>query len=471
MGTSFLNQFDNQNYTNNAAPSDKGEKASDDLSQEIIDRVKEETSSIKTPASSGKAGAVTPAVKGKAGKGKAAITGPEHVVEKDTGYHKRKLIRYGVIAFAVLAVCLSAFLIFRFVNQVEVKNFVGTSLSDAKTWGLANSVTLETETVYNLEYDENIIVEQDKEADSKIQKGSVLKLKVSKGPDPEEQIEIPDFKTMNTAEVREWKQEIKALNVSINEEYSETVDEGAFIRMEFTSSSVTAETYTRQDGLLVYMSKGAEVFEKNITVPDFADKTKAEVEVWVKENGIEATYEEAASDTILAGNVISQSAAAGEKVAKNDEMTFTISLGKSVTVPNFNNLTMDAAEALTNLAVTVQRRYSTSVSYGKVISQSEAAGTELVGDSPSVTVQYSIGKPYIDNLIGTSEKDLPEYFYGFSSQGANITYSVTYIDSSEPKGNIVKMSKYAEYVGLETNVNIYVSKGNLAAPVSASTEE
>ncbi len=429
--SNFLKQFDNSDYKENS-----------------VQEKKEEATSR-----------VTRATKGNDSKN---MISSDHIMERDENHHKRKLIRYGIIGGSTLVVCLFAFLIFRMMNQVAVKDFVGTSINDAKTWGLANKITIETYSEYNLEYDEGVIIAQGKEVESNIQKGSILKFTVSMGANPDEEIELPDFSKMSTSEVYAWKQEVKALNVNINEEYNDKVDKNKFIKSEFTDSSITEENYTRKDGLLIYMSKGEEVFEKNITVPNFIEKAKVEVETWASENGVKVIFEEKDSDAILSDTVISQSIAVGEKVAKNDEMTIVISLGIAVTVPNFNGLTMDEAAGYLGLEVQIQTRYSSDVAYGKVISQSEPAGKELIGDSLQVTVIYSLGRPYIDNLVGGSEKDIPEYFYNFTSQGANITYTVTYIDSSEPKGTIVSVSKYGQYIGLKDHVEISVSKGNLA---------
>jgi hypothetical protein len=62
-------------------------------------------------------------------------------------------------------------------------------------------------------------------------------------------------------------------------------------------------------------------------------------------------------------------------------------------------------------------------------------------------------------LTGTSEKDLPAYFYDFYLKGADITYSVTYVDSGAPKGTVVRASKNSEYVGMSLVVSIEISRG------------
>jgi len=399
------------------------------------------------------------------------IATTEHIVEKDDHYQKRKLIRYGIIGGSAFVACLAIFFITRLMNRVEIKDFVGTPIAEARTWGLTNQITLEVEEVFDLEYDENMIIDQSVEPNKTLQSGSVLQLTVSKGPDPDEIIELPDFESMNAAEVREWQQENRATNVNIREEYSEEVEQGNFIRKEFGSNAINEDNYTRKDGLIIFMSKGEEVFEANIDVPDFTKQTKEEVEKWAKEKDVDLTIEEGTSSTVFPNHIISQSIAAGEKIAKKDEITVVVSIGQSVTVPNFSNY--NATEATESFAdelnVIVQHRYNGSVPFGRVISQSESAGTELIkGETtPKVTVVYSLGRPYLENLIGTSEKELNSIFHDFTSQGANITYTVNYVDSSEAKGNIVSMSKYAQFMSMTDHVNISVSRGNLTPPAPA----
>jgi len=403
-------------------------------------------------------------------KSKQKIATTSHTVVRDDKHHKRKIVRYATIAGSVLALCLLAFGIFYLSNRVVVKDFVGNPVTEARTWGLSNRITIEAAEEFNLEYDDGMVISQDKEIDSSLQKGSVLRLTVSKGPDPDERIELPDFSTMTTSEVRTWRSDIKALNANVNEEYSDTVDKNHFIRLEFTGSDIDETNYTRADGLLIYMSKGKEVLQANITVPNFIEKSKQEVEDWAKEQGIELTVVELASDEITEGNIIAQSIEAGSRIAKDSDFVITVSLGKFVTVPNFNNLSVEEAGAIQGLSVDIRRRFSTTVAFGRVISQSESAGTELAADSIQVRVVYSLGRPYLDNLVGESENKLAEYFYNFTSQGADIKYRINYIDSSEPRGTIVKMSKYAQFLGLKDSIRIDVSKGNRAVPVPPAEE-
>ena len=398
---------------------------------------------------------------------KRAIAKTDHTVKKDSTYDKRKIIRYATIAASVLAVSLLAFGIFFVSNQVTVRDFAGANIAEARTWGISNRITIEPVEEYSLQYDADIIMEQDRAPDTRISRGSVLRLTVSKGPNMTEHLELPDFSVMTTQEVREWRQEVRADNANVNEEYNDEIEAGQFIRYEFTSSSVTRENYTRSDGLLIYMSRGVQVFEANIAVPDFFDEPLSAAQEWARENNIELVIEEGTHDDVEAGNIMEQSAAADSRVARGDEVTITISRGKAVIVPNFSTISFEDAAEQRGLEVTVQRRYSAALPFGRLMSQSVPAGTELVGEGHEITVVYSLGQPFIEDLRGQSVQELAEYFYGFTSRGANITYSISYVDSYQPRGEIVRMSRFSQFLPLNAHIEVSVSRGNLRPPPSA----
>jgi len=426
------------------------ETPAEDMQEEVSVDAPEETSLAVAPAAPSNP--------------KAAIARTEDVTKKDTGYDKKKIVLYATLAAAVIAFCALAFGIFFFTQQVEVRDFTGSNISEARTWGIQNRITIEAREVYSLEYDADIVISQNREANTRINRGSVLVLEVSRGPDMTEHIELPDFNTMTTPEVREWRQTVRALNANIIEEYNDDVEAGQFIRYEFTDSAMTRQTYTRADGLLIYMSRGAQTFEANITVPDFFDRALEEVQQWARENSIELTVEEASHATVMEGSVTEQSVAAGQRVAQRSEFSITVSLGISVIVPNFADMSSEEAGMYPGLEVIVQRRYSTSVRFGSLISQSVRAGEELIGEGQRVTVVYSLGRPYMDNLIGDSESTLAEYFYNFRAHGANINYSVVHVSSHEPRGTIIWMSSYGQHISMNATIHFNISLGDLRPP-------
>ena len=99
--------------------------------------------------------------------------------------------------------------------------------------------------------------------------------------------------------------------------------------------------------------------------------------------------------------------------------------------------------------------------FRSLVSQSIAAGEVLFGEDYKVEVIYSEGRPFIGQLAGRMENELPAYFFAFNTKGASITYSVTYIDSAMEKGTVVSASRFNEYLWLASGVQVFVSKGNL----------
>ena len=389
----------------------------------------------------------------------------EHEVVVDKSYNKNKNIRYIIIAITIIVIAVLIFIGFRMLNSITVKDFTNTNINEAKTWGLKNNIEIETEEVFSVEYNENLIISQNIETGKKLQKGSKIGFVVSKGTDPEENIKVPDLKEMDLNQIREWITANKLQSISVVQEFNEAIEKGKFIKLEFKEEGITEESYKRKNGMIIYVSKGSDALEKNIEVPNFSGKMKTEVEEWGKTNGVQVTYVEAGSDKTMEGSVISQSIESKTKISKQDTIEIVISLGKGVKVPNFGEVSKEEAGTINQeLIVNVKTRYSEKVKYGKLISQSVKSGTVLYGDKKAVEVIYSEGKPFIDDLTGRLEKELAPYFYDFTSKGANIKYKVKYVSSSETKGTVVYSSKINEYVELDTLVEVHISKGDKKPP-------
>jgi len=207
------------------------------------------------------------------------------------------------------------------------------------------------------------------------------------------------------------------------------------------------------------------VFEKNIQVPDFKNKTKSEVELWITDKGFinKAIFEEIYHDEKQADEVISQSINPGEKVSRDDIITFEISKGKAIKAPDYSQTEMVSFDTVnTHGAHVISKEiYTMTYAYGAFVEQSVPAGT-MMNDNPELTivVYYSIGKPFIKDLVGQSEGDLPAFFYEFKGKGANLEYNTYYISDCAPKGTVVNASKNNEFLNTEDVIDVYVSTGS-----------
>lgn len=386
--------------------------------------------------------------------------------EFDPTYKKKQQRKYLFIGLgSALALILAIFTYYQ-LSYVKVPDFTSKEIAEVRTWGSESGVKIEVAQEYNFEEEINHVITQGVKADKKIRKGKILNVTASLGPDPEEKITLPNFSTLTKTEAADWILEEKAENVTLIENYDDSIKKGVFIKQEFASKELKAEDYKRKDRLMVYYSKGKEVFEKNIEVIDFTGKPLAEVEEWAKKNEVKIKIVKDFSNTVADGVTISQEIAKGTKIGKDEVLTIHLSKGKAIEIPDYSQYTMEEATTIeTKIPVVIKSLYSDYVAYGQFISQSVEAGKQFneTDTIPPVTVVYSQGKPYMKDLRGSvSEGDLPKLFFDeYESKGANIYYSIYYVDSAEPKGTVVEMSTYGQFIPLESTIWIGISLGNL----------
>ncbi|OTN77735.1 hypothetical protein A5886_002836 [Enterococcus sp. 8G7_MSG3316] len=396
--------------------------------------------------------------------------------EFDPTYKNKK--RKKIILITTLSLLLAVVIgvVYYQLTHVKVPDFKATNLAEARTWGNEEGVTIKVEQAYDFEMETNQIIDQDVAADKKIKKGATLTLTASLGPDPEEQLALPDFADMETEAAKQWIEDNKAENISLIEQFDDTVKANAFIKQEANNKELDLTAYRRKDRLSVYYSKGKEVFEKDIEVTDFTGKTKAEAAEWAKKNELTYKEETVFSDSVAVDLVVSQEPVKGSKLAKKDTFLVKVSKGEAMTVPDFSQYTIEEAQGLeSKIPIQVSTIYATNVSYGSFISQSVESGKEYgEGDTlPTVQVVYSLGQPYLKDIrFQATEGDLPKLFFDeYKSKGAYVYYDIYYVDSAEPKGTVVEMSRYGEFIPLETWITIGISRGNLQGAATNVPEE
>jgi serine/threonine-protein kinase len=389
----------------------------------------------------------------------------DYEIPRNTNRRKGKRGSF-IVILLILLVALGAgiFAYWQYTN-IEVPDLVGTELEAHRAWESNYQITLEPIFEYSLLIDEGVIMNQDHAPGSQIRRGGVIRITVSRGVDLNELIEVPNFEGMTIEEIRNWIEVNQLSDVSINQEYSDVIIEGRFIRMEFPGVGVSEANFTRQDTLRIYMSGGIEIFPANISVPNFVGRRLADVEEWALEHDITVHYVETTSNTVPSESIIDQSVEAGTMVAIRSEITVTISQGPLVVIPNFDGMSEgDARNLPGHLSIIIRNRYHPTILYGEMISQSEEPGTEFIGEGAEVIVYYSMGRPYLESLVGEQENVIEAIFFDFTSHGANITYRIIQTDSHLPRGRIIEMSHYNQWMEMEAIVDIWVSRGNLEAP-------
>jgi len=292
-------------------------------------------------------------------------------------------------------------------EQVEVPDVVGMTIDEARQAlnevGLGlNQITREASD----DVEEGLIMEQDVEAGDMVDVNSPVNVVVSAGPEVV-MIEVPDVVGLSE-QVAEQRLRDAGFEVTRREEFDDEVAEGDVISTNPVAGTEVAEG----SSVSIVVSRGPE----EVAVPDLRNITRNEAENRLTDADLRlGNVTEAYSDTVAVGMVISQSVAAGQRVASNTSVNIVISRGpetRTAAVPNLQGVTRNEAEnRLRGVELTlgsVSEQYSDTVSAGMVISQSVAAGQTVdVGTSVNIVISrgQQVQMTTVPSLLGMSESD------------------------------------------------------------------
>ena len=293
----------------------------------------------------------------------------------------------GVIVAVVAVIALIAIAAFALggnsseSEQIEVPSVTGQTLDEAKAQIASAGFTVGTVTqTYSDTVDTGKVISQDPTAKTKKAKGSTINLTVSQG---KQEIEVPDL-TGKTAE--EAKKALQANGLKYQAgtaEYSDTVAKDKVARQDVAAGSKVAKDTV----VTYYLSLGSE----GSSVPNVVGQTRSAATSTLNNAGFYVTVEEQYSSSVESGKVISQSPSAGEKLKEEGTVNLVVSKGpETSTVPNVVGSTEGTAITTLNnegFQVTTEYQSSSSVSSGKVISQTPSAGSSL---APNKTVHLIV---------------------------------------------------------------------------------
>lgn len=341
----------------------------------------------------------------------------------------KKQLSKGLIATLIGLLILIAFLIWFFLLRatILVPDFVGRPISEVSTWAKQNkmessAIAMGT-SVFSLEYDKDIVIEQSVSAGKKVKKDTPITIIVSKGPDPDEKLSFPDFKSMSQVEVEDWIKKNKLLKTKLTTQFSDTVPAGSIISYDLKGKDEA--NFTRGATLTIVASKGVAPAGQ-ITVENFSGKTYSEMEVWARNKKVELKKTESFSDTVEAGKIISADRKQGDTMKEGETITAIVSKGKGVTVPNLVGYDKSQLEVWekknSSVSIVGRERYSEQP-LGTVIEQKTAPGT-VVGTGDVVEITTSLYMPILetksDEWIGRDYLELKAKVDEFNSKGASI---------------------------------------------------
>ncbi len=180
----------------------------------------------------------------------------------------------------------------------------------------------------------------------------------------------------------------------------------------------------------------------DVTVPNVVDMAEADATAAIEEAGlVVGNTTTAPDDTIVAGNVISQTPAAGDTVAAGSAVDIVVSTGPDTptTVPVPNVAGKSSADAQAELeaagfAVTTEEQASETVEAGLVIETNPSAGTEVApGTEVKMIVSSGVGDVVVPNFTGLT---VDEATAVAEEAGLTIRF-VEDADNPDPEGVVV----------------------------------
>ena len=310
-----------------------------------------------------------------------------------------------------------------------VPNFQGKSLTSVIKWAEKNKVTIHQEYEYSDMIPEYQIISQNVSEKEAVKDIKELTISVSEGANPSKEIIVPNMVTWNDKRVLNFIKKNYLSNVVVD-----------FVESDQAQNTVieqnTSGSLKRDDELHLTFSYGEELGFDEVTLIDFTNKSKFEVEFYMKQHKLRYEFKDDFSSKIKKGLALKQNIKAGEKVKVDDEkVVVTISKGPKVKVPDIKKMSISEVTkwAINNkLKLNFDEEYDDSVKENSIIKADYNKG-DIIEQGCIVKVTLSRG-----NLKMPKFKSLNDFY-----QWAN-KYNIDYEEKHE-FSNKVKAGEVIEY--------------------------
>ena len=294
---------------------------------------------------------------------------------------------------------------------VMVPTLVGKNYDNYKSNG--DIVLSEPEFVYDETFEKGQVCYQSHKPGEKVEKGTIIHIKVSKGPAPQAKLmENLVNQKQDVAKNFLTKQGILFL---LQTEYSDTIEKDNVIRTEPAAGEEIKEGQT----VTLYISMGPEMKEANVPAVTNQSLETAKTILNMQGVKIEIVVTEENSDTVEVGGIIRTEPAAGEKMKTGDTVTIFVSSGpKTAKMPNLVGKSLKAALELLEYAGFTNVKYDVYVENvaprDQVVFQSEEMDQEIplntkielkLSTGPATTKQVTFGlledmvEPYAVKIV------------------------------------------------------------------------
>ena len=199
-------------------------------------------------------------------------------------------------------------------KEIKVPNLKNKTMAYVTKWMVENNLQINYSDKYDNDIKSGRVIESNYKEGDIIEEGTTVDVTFSKGP-----LVMKKFDKIN--DFKSWA-DTNGIKYEIKEEFNDEVEKDKIIK----TSIEEGVNINLDDTITVYVSKGTAV-----TVPDFTNKTKSEVQKECNSLGISCSFNEEYSTKVSSGKVINQSIASGTKISKGDSIVITIATNKKTT--------------------------------------------------------------------------------------------------------------------------------------------
>ena len=243
--------------------------------------------------------------------------------EAERQRRQRRHVIIGVSAAVVLVVAAIIGFVALFGSGTEmgtVPNLSNLTVSEAEdAIRDAGFVPGEPEYTYNERIEKDRVCEQDPAAYREVAKGTTINFKVSNGPTPAKEVEVPDLTNKTQEEADELLDKYGLIGRRGDDQQSDKVEAGKVCAQDTEPGAVAKAG----DTITYHISSGS----GEVEVPETSNKTEDEYVDLLTEAGLIPNVESIYSSDVNAGYVVYTDPEAGTEVDKGTTVTVYVSMG------------------------------------------------------------------------------------------------------------------------------------------------
>ena len=274
-------------------------------------------------------------------------------------------------------------------------------------------------------------------------------------------IRIEDFTSMTQDQLLAWSQE-NDIKVETVEEYSDDLEVGKIISQDV----IVGERLFAGSTVKVIISKGPNP-DVMVDLIDLKGKDIGEVQQFIETSKLLSASIEFEKSTDISSAYFIRMEPEATSIKRGQAIKFFISTGSkdeltTVLVPDFIEYTRQQLTSWgqsNNIKMNLVDEFNNDVASGKVISQSQAANSNVY-DGSSITVKMSLGAGVVlENLVGKTKSSIDKFI---NDNGLKVNYTYTYNGTQNKDVGISMSPNAATKVGNGTTVNVTLSLGKIS---------